>query len=85
MKALLAVALAATATVTVASSAYAADGCGRGYHRGPYGHCRPNWRHGPRVVAEPLVVDRFYAGRGYWDGNRYWWHRDRWHDHWRYR
>jgi hypothetical protein len=20
----------------------AADGCGRGFHRGPFGHCRPN-------------------------------------------
>jgi hypothetical protein len=24
----------------------AADGCGRGFHRGPFGHCRPNeWPH----------------------------------------
>jgi hypothetical protein len=84
MKALLAVALAATATVAVASSAYAADGCGRGYHRGPYGHCRPNWRHGPGP-GPALVVGNFYDGRGYWDGNRYWMHRERWHNRWRYR
>jgi hypothetical protein len=88
MKALLAVALAATA-VTAASSAYAADGCGRGYHRGPMGHCRPNnWRGGPGVVAVApggLVVDQWYGGRGYWDGHRYWMHRDRWHGGWRYR
>jgi hypothetical protein len=88
MKALLAVALAATA-VTAASSAYAADGCGRGYHRGPYGHCRPNnWGGGPGVVAVApggLVIDQWYAGHGYWDGHRYWMHRDRWHGGWRYR
>jgi hypothetical protein len=36
-------------------SASAADGCGPGFHRGPYGGCRPN---GPVVVAPaaPVVV-----------------------------
>ena len=85
MKALLAVALAATATVAVTSSAYAADGCGRGYHRGPGGHCRPNgWRGGPGP-GPALVIGNFYGGQGYWDGNRYWQHRERWHNGWRYR
>lgn len=28
----------------------AADGCGPGYHRGPYGHCRPNV-----VIVEPRI------------------------------
>ncbi len=26
-----------------------ADGCGPGFHRGRWGHCRPNWEH--RVCA----------------------------------
>jgi hypothetical protein len=46
------------------------------------------WHHrhcgGPVVVVGPRV-GVFYAGRGYWDGHRYWGHRDRWHGHWRYR
>jgi hypothetical protein len=88
MRTFTAVALAALATAAAASSAMAADGCGRGYHRGPYGHCRPNWGGGPAVVAVApgaLVVDQWYPGHGYWDGHRYWMHRDRWHDGWRYR
>jgi hypothetical protein len=31
------------------------------------------------------VIGNFYAGRGYWDGHRYYQHRDRWHNGWRYR
>jgi hypothetical protein len=36
-------------------NAIAEGGCGPGFHRGPYGHCRPN---GPVVVAPgaPVVV-----------------------------
>ena len=34
-------------------SASAEGGCGPGFHRGPYGHCRPN---GPVVVAPAPVV-----------------------------
>jgi hypothetical protein len=33
----------------------------------------------------PLVIGTYYHGRGYWDGHRYWQHRDRWHGGWRYR
>jgi hypothetical protein len=33
----------------------------------------------------PLVIGNFYHGRGYWDGHRYWGHRERWHGGWRYR
>ena len=75
MKTIMAFALAATvATGFVASApADARGGCGLGFHRGPYGGCRPNLR------------DRFYHGYGYWDGTRYWQHRDRWHGGWRYR
>ena len=82
MKRLLAIALIAGTALT-ATAAEARQGCGPGGHRGPYGHCRPN--RGPVVVAPPLVVHRYYPGRGYWDGHRYWWHRDRWHGGWRYR
>jgi len=78
-------ALCLLASAGVAGTARAADGCGMGFHRNAYGHCRPN--HG-RVMVTPsgLVVGNYYHGRGYWDGHRYWWHR--YHDHdggWRYR
>jgi hypothetical protein len=52
-------------------------------HRGPYGHCRPNGA--VAVGVGPLVVGTLYPGRGYWDGHRYWAHRERWHGGWRYR
>ncbi len=73
----------ATATVAIAP-ADAAQGCGRGFHRGPYGRCIPN--RGPVVVAPggELVVGRMYPGRGYWDGRRYWHNRRQWHGGWRY-
>ena len=35
------------------SAANAAGGCGPGFHRGPYGGCRPN---GGAVVVAPRVV-----------------------------
>jgi hypothetical protein len=82
MKKIIMVALLATAAVGIGSSANARDGCGEGFHRGPYGHCRPNGG-GAVVVGPSLGV--FYAGRGYWDGHRYWMHRDHWHGGWRYR
>jgi len=86
MKKLLAAALlAGAATIASAVPANAAEGCGRGYHRGPAGHCRPNYGRGPVVVAPGLVVGNFYHGRGYWDGHRYWQNRYRYHDGWRYR
>ena len=55
MKYLFAAALVA-ATVAGVGSASAAGGCGPGWHRGPYGGCRPN--RGPVVVAPggPVVV-----------------------------
>lgn len=84
MKKILALALGATAAVTLASMAQAADGCGPGFHRGPYGHCRSDG--GPVVVGPGgWRVGGFYAGHGYWDGHRWWRHRDRWHGGWRYR
>ena len=55
---------------------------GPGYH---HGWC---WRHpaacrGGVVVGPRIGV--FYGSRGWWDGHRYWGHRYRWHDGWRYR
>ena len=89
MKKLMIAALGVGVAVMAVSSADAANGCGRGGHRGPYGHCRPNRGPGPGpVVVGPgggLVIGNFYGGRGYWDGHRYWQHRDRWHGGWRYR
>jgi hypothetical protein len=62
---------------------------GPGYHhnycyRHPH-HCgRPVVVGGPAVVVGPSI-GAFYHGRGWWDGHRYWAHRERWHGHWRYR
>ena len=75
-------AVAAGVALAGVSSAYAAQGCGPGGHRGPYGGCRPNG--GPVVVGAP-ALGIFYPGRGYWDGHRYWGHRYAWHGGWRYR
>jgi hypothetical protein len=84
MKKLLLATLVASAAFAAATPAMAAQGCGPGGHRGPYGHCRPNG--GPGFVAPGvLVVGQYYGGRGYWDGRRYWQHRDHWHGGWRYR
>jgi len=85
MRKLLTATLAIGVALTAVSAADAREGCGRGGHRGDYGHCRPN-RGGPGVGRrDVLVVDRFYQGRGYWDGHRYWQHRDRREGGWRYR
>jgi hypothetical protein len=84
MNRILAIALAAGVALTAVAPAMAADGCGRGFHRGPHGHCHPNGGPGPVVAVGPSI-GVFYAGRGYWDGNRYWQHRDRYHNGWRYR
>jgi hypothetical protein len=77
----------------------ARDGCGDGWHRDGYGDCRPNhynryygdryygardpYYGRDRVIVDP-DIDSFYPGRGYWSGDRYYWHR-RWDgDSWRY-
>lgn len=89
MKTILSFALAAGVAVAAVAPANASEGCGRGYHRGPAGHCRPNrgpgYGPGYVAVAPNLVIGNFYRGRGYWDGHRYYQHRERWHDSWRYR
>lgn len=89
---LIAMAVGTMAATAAIPTAQAREGCGPGFHRGPYGHCRPNGpRRGPAGVAvgvpggPALVIGNFYEGRGYWDGRRYWRHRERWNGHWRYR
>jgi hypothetical protein len=84
MKKFLLAALASAAALATVAPADAREGCGAGFHRGPYGHCRPNRGPGPVLVAPGLAVGTFYRGRGYWDGHRYWAHRDGDHRGWRY-
>jgi len=58
MKTLFALVLLAS-TLAGFSAANAAGGCGPGFHRGPYGGCRPNGGVvvvAPRVVAPRVVV-----------------------------
>ena len=78
------IAAALVAIAATAGSAEARDGCGPGGHRGPWGHCRPNG--GPGVVVAPggWVVDRYYPGRGYWDGHGWRHHRRHGPEGWRY-
>ena len=83
MKTILALAVAATAIMGVTSSADARDGCGRGFFRGPAGHCRPIGGRPGYVVGPRIGI--FYPGRGYWDGRRYWMHRYHHRGEWRYR
>lgn len=89
MKKLVAAVLLAGVATLGATAADAADGCGRGYHEGPGGRCRPNngYRGGREVVVAPgLIVGNYYRDRGgYWDGRRYWRERYRYHGGWRYR
>jgi hypothetical protein len=94
MKKLVAFALAAGMTLGAVSTANAAEGCGRGFQRGYHGRCVPMRGYGPgygrgrdRVVVAPggLIVGNFYQGRGYWDGRRYYQHRERFNNGWRYR
>lgn len=84
MKKLLLVALAAASALSLPVAAQAREGCGPGAHRTPHGRCIANgagWRRG----GVNLVIGNFYPGQGYWDGHRYWQHRERWHGGWRYR
>jgi hypothetical protein len=55
MKYLFAAALVAVTAASFAGSANAAGGCGPGYHRGPYGGCRPNVAGAVVVVREPAA------------------------------
>lgn len=85
-KAVLIAALAVGAATASLSPAQAHDGCGPGFHRGPYGHCRPNEGPGGVVIAPGgPVFGVYYAGHGDRDGHRYWAHRDQWQTGWRFR
>jgi len=82
MKKLILATIAAGAALAAIAPAEAAQGCGPGFHRDYYGRCFPN---GPVAYGPAPVIGVFYGGRGWWDGHRYWHHRDRWHGGWRYR
>ena len=75
--------ISAGVALSAVTAAQAAGGCGLGFHRGPYGGCRPNLGPGPVMVGGP-AVGVFYPGRGYWYGNRYYWHRGWGGRAWRY-
>ena len=92
MRKILAVAFIVAVVVSASSSADARGGCGIGVHRGPHGGCRENGTnelvvapHTEVVVGGAPAIGVFLAGHGYWDGHRYWGHRDRWRGGWRYR
>ena len=61
MKILFAAALLVASTVAGIGSASAEGGCGPGFHRNPYGECRPN--RGPVVVV---------PGGRLWSSGRSW-------------
>lgn len=92
MKKLLAAALFAGAAMltTVAADAqgYGRDrdrDRGRSEYR-DRDHRRPDYRgRGVVRIAPGLVIGRFYNGRGYWDGRRYYQKRYRHNGGWRYR
>lgn len=58
--ALAAISLSLSLSLVSIHTANAAGGCGIGFHRGPYGGCRPNGpvvvAPGPAVVVAPRVV-----------------------------
>ena len=47
-------------------------GCGVGFHRGPYGGCRPNGYYGGGVGVVGVPVYGYHGGYGYHRG--YGWH-----------
>lgn len=86
-KTFLAATLVAGTALAAAAPADAAQGCGRGWHRGPYGRCVSDYRRDRAVVAAPgvrLVIGNYYNGRGYWDGRRWYQHRRSYNHGWRY-
>ncbi len=81
MKRLIVLAAASTFAIAAAAPAQAAQGCGPGMHRTPHGRCVSNGG----SMAQTWVEGRYYRGHGYWHQNRWWHHRDRDQDNWRYR
>jgi len=91
MKRLLMVTFLAATALGIGAPAQAHDGCGHGWHRGVYGNCRPN--HGVDFIAVDRAgyavpvgpdIELFDPRLGYWDGNRYYMHREHWNGGWRY-
>ncbi|CAM3158156.1 hypothetical protein SPAN111604_07350 [Sphingomonas antarctica] len=82
MKLPLAILISVAGAALASSPAMARDGCGRGMERGPRGHCHAIGRW---AGNNAWVVGRFYTGRGYWDGHRWYQNRYRHHGGWRYR
>ena len=89
MKKLL-VCVASIAALIGLSPAFASDGCGSGWYRDYYGRCIPkHYGYGGYAYggypAYGYYGDypRYYRGRGYWYGDRYYGHR-RWDGGWRY-
>jgi hypothetical protein len=78
MKLFTAIVLTSALALGTATVAEAKDGCGRGFHRDRWGHCRPN--HGRNVY----VTGRYYPGHGYWYHNRWYQRRHRRHGVWIY-
>ncbi len=78
LKKTLIVAVAAAASLAGVSAAQAY--CPPGFHHVSYGGCR---RDVPLNAGAP-VIGIYYNGQGYWDGHRYWGHRDRFNGGWRY-
>ena len=85
MRKIMSVLLAIGAVCSAATVADARDGCGPGFHRGFYGHCRPNgYGYAGPGPGPALIIGNLYPGRGYWDGHRYWERREHWRGGWRY-
>jgi hypothetical protein len=86
MRTFLTIAFVGAVALATSSSVDAMGGCGPGWHPGPYGHhCFRNGGGGGSELVVAPGIGVFVTGRGYWDGHRYWMHRDRWHGGWRYR
>jgi hypothetical protein len=80
MKLAIALGVVSAAALAASSPAVARQGCGAGFHRTPNGRCVPN-----RGQEQRWVVGRYYSGQGYWYNNRWWQHRYRRNNVWRYR
>jgi hypothetical protein len=78
VKALSAVSAAFLLSLLCIHSASAEGGCGPGFHRGPYGGCRPNGPvvvvPGPVVVAPAVVAPAVVAPAPVVCGRGYRWH-----------
>jgi hypothetical protein len=92
-KALILTLAGAASIMAFAPPAVARDGCGDGWHRNRYGECVPNYNNRRFYRSRDAYyydrdfypeVGRFYRGRGYWSGDRYFMNR-RWDGRgWRY-